>query len=120
MLTINQVVINAVANNTTPAASAPILANQIFNITAIATFSDGAAAGSLVLQGSNDPAKGLDPSLFAPTTWVTIPGASATVASGATTVLVPTNPVCYNWIRVSWTRTGAAGTLTVAVATQGY
>ena len=118
MRMINQLALNAIASaSSTP--SNPILAEDIFNITCNATFSDGAAAGTLSLQGSNDPkGNALAPNVV-PTTWVTIPGATATVASGGATLLIPTNPVCYQWIRVLWAKSGGAGTVTAAIAAQG-
>jgi hypothetical protein len=119
MRTINQLELNAVTSaSSTPGAA--LLANELFNITAIGTFSDSGAAGTLSLEGSNDPANGALIPNFVPTNWVTIPGATASVASGATTLLVPTNPICYNWIRVLWAKSAGAGTVTVAVAAQGY
>lgn len=119
MRTINTLALNAVTSaSSTP--SLPILANELFNITAIGTFSDSGADGTLNLQGSNDiPAGQLLPN-FVPTNWVTIPGATATVASGALTVLIPTNQICYYWIRVLWAKSGGSGTVTVAIAAQGY
>ena len=118
MRMINQIALNAVASAaSTP--SNPLLAEDIFNITCVATFSDGTAAGTLSLQGSNDPkGNNLAPNVV-PATWVTIPGATATVAAGATTLLVPTNAVCYQWIRVLWAKSGGAGTITASIAAQG-
>ena len=118
MRMINQIMLNAVASaSSTP--SVPLLAEDIFNITCVATFSDGSAAGTLSLQGSNDPkGNALAPNVV-PTTWVTIPGATETVTSGATTLLIPTNQVCYQWIRVLWAKSGGAGTITAAIAAQG-
>lgn len=109
MKTFNYPAFSAATNTTS--ASAAITARFITSVTAVATFSDNTTTGTIKFQASNDDAKN-----GTPTTWVDVPGSAATasVTSGATTTLGPVD-VAFQWLRVSWTRTGGAGTLTVRV-----
>lgn len=82
-----------------------------------AYFGDTQAAGTLQLQGSNDPcAFGNLAVNFTPTNWTNIPTSgiqigSATVTSGASVLcLLPV--ICYRWLRATWTTTGT-GTQTI-------
>lgn len=96
------------ASTSATKSSAVIDAAFIMNGSIQASFSDGTAAGTLVLQCSND--------VVSPTNWSTCANASntatATVASGALT-LISMQWLNSRWIRVSWTKSGGAGTFTV-------
>lgn len=97
----------------------PIAADQLFNCSAQIFFTDAASAGTLKLQGSNDFNKaGNFPGAFTPTHWNDITGASVVVAAGATS-LIPKTDISYNYIRLVWTRTAGAGTMTLNVNVQG-
>ena len=104
----------AAASNTGTVTSAAIDASNLFAASAQAKFTDGTAAGTLVLQGSNDL-----PTPGGPTNWSDIPNTSQSVSSGALT-LVPRTEICYRYIRVSWTSSGGAGTLTATLQAQGF
>lgn len=107
----NHPVINAVANAST-VTSAAVDARFVLMATAQAVFTDGSAAGTLKLQASNDNS--------APTNWNDIPLATASVVSGADTMTpVLATPFCYQFIRVSFTSSGGAGTFTVNLHTMG-
>lgn len=112
----NPILFNAVTNSSTK-TSAVIDAAFILQGTIIATFSDGAAGGTLVLQGSNDPAS-QTPGGEGPQTWVSVPNTSQTVASGATT-LIPLTQLCFRWLRLSWTSSAGAGTINAYGMFQG-
>lgn len=104
-------VLAAVANSGT-VTSAAVTAVQIIAATCQATFTDGSAAGTLKLQGSNDAA--------APATWNDIPNTSVSVTSGATSCTpVAAPPLCYNWIRAVFVSSGGAGTITARMQTVG-
>lgn len=77
----------------------------------------GDAAGTLKLQVSNDAPVGpqYEPTAQ-PTNWNDIPSATVTI-SAAGTLLIPKTDVCYDWIRVVYTRSSGAGTITVNVKT---
>ena len=113
----NPVMMSAVANTGTKVSTA-IDARQIYSGSIQATFTDGAAAGTLILQGSNDPIEEL-PAGEAPQNWSTVPNASATVSSGATT-LITCQWLNYRWLRASWAQSGGAGTLNVNGFFQAY
>lgn len=94
--------------------------NQIIAVSALATFSENTAAGTLKLQASNDhSAAGNLAGAFVPTNWVDISGATVTIVAGAS-VLIPKTEVCYNYIRLVFTRTGGAGTMQVNLCSLGY
>lgn len=83
------------------------------NATVQAKFTDGSAAGTLKLQGSNDPT--------APTNWNDIPSMTSSVTSGATTTTPTTaTPLCFQWIRVVFASTGGSGTITANLHANGY
>jgi hypothetical protein len=101
----NPVLMSAVANSGTKVSSA-IDASQIVSGSIQASFTDGAAAGTIAIQCSNDPL----PS--GPSNWNTPTNGSAAVTSGALTLITLPTIAC-RWLRASWTSTGGAGTLTV-------
>lgn len=81
---------------------------------------DGAAAGTLKVQASNDPCPyGNQAKNFTPTNWTDVSGATATVTAGGS-VLIPLTTVNYRWLRLVWTPTGGAGTLTVNANAVAY
>lgn len=114
----NYLLMNAVANSGTQNSSKIDCIAQ-YAMSFIAKFSDAAAAGTIKIQGSNDPCPYSNLAAdFTPTTWVDIPSASVVVASGATSTY-QLNQICYRWVRVSWTNSGGAGTFSVWVNLQG-
>lgn len=113
----NPIMINAATNSSASSGirnSAAIDARLIFQGSIQGVFSDAAAAGTLILQGSNDPFEEL-PGGESPLNWVAIANATATVASGAAcnVAYIPYSSGSFRWIRAQWTRSGGAGTLTV-------
>lgn len=99
----NEPILTAVANAGT-VTSAAIDSRFRCGATVQAKFTDGSAAGTLKIQGSNDP--------NAPTNWNDIPNMTATVASGATTCTPNTDVLlCYQWVRVVFVSSGGAGTI---------
>ena len=98
------------ATNTGTVTSDAYPAQFLVGATAQASFTDNTAAGSLKLQGSNDPKS--------PTNWSDIPSTATAVASGATTATPPLAAyLCYQWIRVAFVRSGGAGTLSAYLHT---
>jgi len=105
---------------TSPLNSSKIDARQIYALSLVIVSSNGANAGTLKLQGSNDMcAFGNVASAFTPTNWVDITSATATVAAGAIGY-ISVNPVCFAWIRAVWTPSAGAGTITVTANSQGF
>jgi hypothetical protein len=113
----NPILFNAVANTGTK-LSAAVDTSVMFTGSFQATFSDGTAAGTLVIQASNDPFEIL-PANEAPQTWIDIANTSTSVASGASK-LITVQTLNYRWIRAKWTQSGGSGTLTVVAFLQGY
>lgn len=117
----NPVMMNAVANTTGAKVSSALDAANLMSGSVQAFFSDAAAAGTLVIQGSNDPYEQLSGSI-PPQNWTNVPGATATVSSGGS-VLIPLNASSWSapcrWLRVQWTRSAGAGTITVNGMFQG-
>lgn len=112
--------VDAAANATTTFGK--IDSGYLYAASFIASFSDAAAAGTVKIQASNAPtAFGNLADDFTPpaTSWVDVPSASTVVAAGATVyVPMPLN-FSFRWIRIVWTRTAGAGTLTVDLCAQG-
>jgi hypothetical protein len=74
----------------------------------------GAGAGTLTLQASNDDLKGYN---TAPVNWSNIPSATVVVA-GSGAYLIPKTDLCYQWVRLMYTNTGA-GTISVVFKALG-
>lgn len=95
---------------------------QVYSISVIISSSDGSNAGTLKLQGSNAPTGFGNVAMdFTPPTasWVDIPNATVTVATGETDVISVLQH-CYAWTRAVWTPSAGAGTITVETNTQGF
>lgn len=91
-------------------------ASQLFAASGQAVLS-GAAAGTFVLQASNDipPSSQAVNSGFTPTNWINIPSATVnTTAAGS--YLIPKTDICYRWIRSSFTYTGTGVQTITAIA----
>jgi hypothetical protein len=109
MNVLNSVAINAQSNSGTVNSAAYQAYETVF-ASIQATFTDGAAAGALNLQASNDNG-------VTPTNWNTV--GTVAVAAGATTMLAKVE-TCYRWLRVQFVSSGGAGTLTATLNTMSY
>lgn len=121
MRLLNQVLLNAgnAAGNLTTIAG--LLAHVFaFSIQVVIT---GTAAGTLTLQGSNDPVPDANfPStpVWTPTNWTEIANSSEPV-SGAGTVMYDFNQTPgFNWVRVVFTSSSGTGTMTIRLNTKGF
>ena len=112
MRQVNETIIPTQAAATVTSAAIPAL-NLFACSVQIATTGSG-AAGTLVLQASNDDSNA---SNFVPTNWAAVPTASVSV-SGAGSFLIPKLDVCYQWLRVVYTNTGS-GTIQVVFKALG-
>lgn len=92
---------------------------QVYAASFVGVFSDGATAGTLKIQASNDnpPANNMAP--FVPTNWVDVPNTSTAVAGGASVLITIANSP-YRWLRIVWTRTAGAGTVQVYMNLQAF
>lgn len=105
----NPILLDAATNSGTKYS--PILdASHLYNGSFQIYFSDGSAAGTVVLQGSNDPQSKL-PGNEDPQNWNDIANTSTSVTSGSSK-LVSVAQLNYRWIRLKWTQSGGAGTVT--------
>lgn len=90
-----------------------------FSIQAIIT---GTAAGTMKLQGSNDPVPDSDfPStpVWTPTNWTDVANSSEPV-TGAGTLMYDFNQCPgYNWVRVVYTSSSGTGTISLRFNTKG-
>lgn len=109
----NSQILSTVANTGTVASKA-VPAEYLLGATVQATFTDNTAAGTLKLQGSNDP------STVTPTNWNDVPNSSIAVTAGATSCTPPLSAyLCYNWLRVVFVSSAGAGTITANLQTIG-
>ena len=90
-----------------------------------AVFTDNTAAGTLLIEASNDQPDNLAKDSSGnpiPVNWFTVKNGaasmSAVVASGATTN-ISAQWLNFRWLRATWTQSGGAGTLTVTGQFQG-
>lgn len=89
-----------------------ILCDQLFALSA-QIIAGGTLVGSLKLQGSNDAPVNV-PGGAAPTAtnWSDISGASVSVSS-AGVFLIPKTEICYQYIRLVWTRDSGSGNVVI-------
>jgi hypothetical protein len=106
MRPVNTTLLNAVDANANQSAIVPNEFLMAISVQAVAA-GGGPPAGVLKLQASNDP-----PSFQAAQNWSDISGASVNI-TGVGVFLIPKTEVCYRWIKVVYTKSGGAGTLTV-------
>lgn len=94
---------------------AAIDAGQLISASFQAVFGDATAAGTFLIQASNDvpPAQIGGQPAWTPTNWTAIPNATATITSGASAIITITQ-LAYRWIRVVYTRSGG-GSTTISV-----
>lgn len=104
------------ASDATSQTSTYIDSGQVISISFMAYFSDGAAGGTLKIQASNDPVVASNMIMidgFAPTNWVDVPSATATVTAGVS-VIIPIPQNCYRFLRAVYTSSSAgSGTITI-------
>lgn len=116
---LNEVVVSA-GDATGTVNSSTVDASQMINVSAQIISTDGANAGTLKMQVSNDHiASGNLPGQFTVTNWIDLSGATATVAAGGAK-MITTQTLCYQWIRFVWTPSAGAGTITVTIKTVNY
>lgn len=102
------------ASDATSQTGTKIDSVELFKASFQASFADTSAAGTLVVQVSNDiPGAGYLPNTFTPTHWTTLTTTSVTVTAGAS-VVIPAIDLSYRWLRILYTST-AAGTSTMTV-----
>jgi hypothetical protein len=101
------------AANTASRNGVQIDSNQLINISFQLVQGDGVAAGSLVIQGSNDvcPVGQANSGNFVVTNWSQI---NTTAQAAGSSVIVQLSNVSYRWLRAVWTST-TPGTTTVNV-----
>lgn len=85
--------------------SAIIDSNQLLSVSLQAEVV-GTAAGTLIIQYSNDFAPNDNPTNFSP-----IPSATVAIA-GVGVYSIPKIDLCYRWLRVNYTATSGTGSLT--------
>lgn len=113
----NPILLNAVTNAGT-VVSAPAMDISFMTTGSVqVTFTDVAAAGTFLLQASNDPVE-LLPGGEQPLHWSTIPNTSTSVTAGASQ-LITVQTLNYKWFRVHWVSSAGAGTLTATGFFQG-
>ena len=112
----NGLIISGASDASGNTTSSAISTSQWVASTFMAYFSENTAAGTLQLQFSNDPPSGIPNNDFTPTNWMNVPGsqATATVSSGGSVVVYPPAYFVCRWLRVVFTRSGGAGTFSVA------
>ena len=109
MRNLSQIVVpatNAGSDVTGPALDC----SQIYAVSFQASFSSNTLTGTFKFQASNDISN-------PPVNWSDV--ASVNVAAGGV-ILIPKTDVCYQWIRPVYTHTAGAGTVTMAVNSQGF
>jgi hypothetical protein len=109
---INVIPVQAAATVTTAA----IPALNLFSCSAQASAVGAGAAGTLIMQASDDIA-GDDGHPGPPSNWSAIPSATIAV-SGAGAFLIPKTDLCYQWVRLVYTNTGT-GTISVVFKALG-
>jgi hypothetical protein len=112
MRPINETALNAVTATTN---STPLKTG--FQIScSVQAVGTSTLAGAVKLQGSNDPAG----TPGGPVNWNDIPSATVTLTGTAGAFLIPKTDLCYEWVRVVFTASGGAGTVTAQYKGYGF
>ncbi len=93
-----------------------IWSNGIVRASFQAAVSAGTVNGALKVQASNDKPTGAMPENFIPTNWNDISGATVTIATAATSYMIPYQELCYEYLRLVYTdASGGTATSTITV-----
>lgn len=113
----NVVALNAIDASTVGAQnSSQIDARLLFNMS-VQVIAAGAPVGVVKVQVSNDEGSSI-PQPFSPTNWVDLPSATIAVAT-AGQLLIPKFDLCYNYVRIVYTKTSGTGSITAEVKSLG-
>jgi hypothetical protein len=119
MRQVNQVVLSAV--DTASQNGVQIDSNQLINASFQAVFGDSSAAGTFLIQASNDVAplnySGSSSAQFVATNWTNIPNATATITAGGSAI-ISLSEMSYRWLRAVYTHS-SGGSSTVKVSMFG-
>ncbi len=103
-------------SDTTSHNGTAVDSNQLVSASFQAIFGDVGANGTVKIQASNDTYNArynYPEGTFAPTNWVDVPNATATITSGSSGLITIAN-MSYRWIRAVYTRSsGGSTTITV-------
>jgi hypothetical protein len=113
----NNILLNAVSATSAQNSSA-INIQFGYGVSFFIVSSSASNSGTLQIQCSNDTSEYLGgQNAPAPINWINAPGtnSSVTVASGANGIcyITPSNYPGFRWLRVVWTPSSGAGTITV-------
>lgn len=112
----NVVALSAIDASVASSVSSAIDAHLLFNMS-VQVIAAGAPVGVVKIQVSNDEGSSI-PVPFTPTNWTDLPSATVSVAA-AGTVLIPKLDLCYNYIRIVYTKTSGTGSITAQVKSLG-
>ena len=99
--------------DTATVTGSQIDSNQLINASFHLVVGDATAAGTLLIQGSNDVCGvGQQSANFTVTNWATV--SSTAQAAGTQQVMVSLANIPYRWMRAQWTKT-TGGSSTVVV-----
>lgn len=94
---------------------AQIDSNQLISASFQAVLGDTSAAGTFLIQGSNDvaPLQYSSSTTFIVTNWTNIPSATASITAGGSAMITIAS-MCYRWVRAVYTSSsGGSSTITV-------
>lgn len=96
------------------ANGAAIGSANLFSLSVQVIASGTAPVGALKVQISNDAPN----TVGGPTNWTDISGATVSV-TGVGSFLIPKTEICYQWIRLVWTKTSGTGVVTAKLQALG-
>jgi len=101
-------------SNTATVTGSQIDSNQLIDASFHLVVGDSTAAGTFIIQGSNDvcPIVQANSSNFVVTNWATV--SSTSQPAGTEQIIVLLSNMAYRWLRVQWSHT-TSGTSTVNV-----
>lgn len=104
------------ADDSVSSNGSAIDSNQLVSSSFQAIFGDATAAGTFKIQASNDTYNArynYPEGTFAPANWTDIPNATASIASGASAILL-LGQMSYRWVRAVYT-SSSGGSTTIIV-----
>jgi hypothetical protein len=112
MRQLNEIAVSS--SDLSSANGSAIVSGYLLQLSAQAVVTGSSPVGTLKVQCSND-----SPGIVGgPVNWSDISGATVSV-TGTGSFLIPKIDICYQWIRLVWTKTSGTGAVTVRLQAIG-
>lgn len=113
----NVIALNAINAATAGAQNSSQIDSRLLFSMSVQVVAAGAPVGVVKVQVSNDEGSSI-PIPFSPTNWVDLPSISVAISASGN-FLIPKFDLCYNYVRIVYTKTSGTGSITAEVKSLG-